>query len=203
MQRAVKFSVVCIASIIVAMLWFWLVFGNRRFACAGADRSFFIAGVTQFAVLAIVWGCLIAGLLTFRRKTALPVVLWAVALGSAFDTIHRALGVLDIGIGLSASALVAIAFTQGPTLIYLRRLRLIQREFDRALSGVAIVAGAGLLSVLATTLWLGTVACGLDLGSRPAPIPLLTSSPAWYIACGAIPAFITALIYASETQPQS
>jgi len=201
MQQTLRFAGIAVLGIIASMLWFWLLFGGPRFLCAGSGQSLFIIGAGQFAALALLWGLGLAALLTFRARLTLLLPFWAFLAGSLFFTIHRAIHTWRAGVDLSLSALAAIAISQSLALGYLRALRLDHRQFGRALMGCGIVGGAGLLGVLVTTLWRATIPCSASAPAQSAIVQFITGPIGWYLLCGVFPAGLTALLYASETQP--
>lgn len=201
MQRILKYLGLFAATVISSMLWFWLLFGGRDFACAGTGQSLFLTGAAPFGALAALWGLVAAGLAASRQVRLVPVPLWAFGVGSFFDTFHRVAVSWWIGIGPSLSALFAILLTQMLTIVYLRKLGLRRRDFLGGLVGWGRVAGAGLLGVVLTTAWFLIIPCRLESPYSRGLAQLWQNSTVWYILCGIIPSGITALLYAGETQP--
>ncbi len=200
MQRLLRFIGVAFIGVIVSMLWFWLLFGGPRFLCAGSGLSLFIVGAGQFAALALVWGLALATLATFNLPATTRLLLWSFVAGAFFFVLHQSLHTWRAGIDYSLSALAVIVITQSLVLGYLRALRLHHRQFRRAILGAGAMLLAGILGVLVTTIWRWTIPCAANASPQPIVTQIIFSPIGWYIIGGALPAGITAILYASEIQ---
>jgi hypothetical protein len=201
MQRVLTLIGAFVGAVVISMLWFWLLFGGWRVVCGDTVQPLFMAGSTQFAVIAGLWGLIVVGLIVSPAGHPLYFVLWAVALGSLYETLHHSSWRWMAGVDLALTALLAILFMQGLTLAYLYHTGLKPGQSYRAFIRWATLAVPGLLGVTLTDLWITTIPCvpGVNYSSPLAGIAF--SSTIWYVIFGLLPALVTAIIYAGETQP--
>ena len=201
MQRIWRFLAAFFGAAVLAMLWFWLVFGLQDMACGGVQRSAFLEGRLQFGALAALWGALAALLAGPRRRSTLALLVWAFGLGSLFHTAYQAFSLLWTGVSQFLAALLAIGVAQTLTVLRLHRMRLSARDFGGALKGWGAAVGVNLLGVLLTFLWLQTLPCRPAISDLAGLPHFLLSPTGWYLLWGVLPSLATALVYAGDMQP--